>query len=293
MTIIVSVKINDGIVMAADSALSFPGITPPQIYEHANKIMNLRKGLPIGIMSTGDGGIGNESLETLFKDLRRRLSGEEAAHADWNLDPATYTLEGVARRVRQFLFSEKLDNGKKFASNMLIRICGYGAGQPLAETWHVVLSGNDSPEPQRAQGAADFGPLWNGEIEALDRLLFGISGDFVKAAVEELKLEEAVVIEARRKLTRRLYATLYMNAMPIGDAIELARFLVDTTAGFVKFALGRAKTVGGAIEIAAITKHEGFKWIQRKHFFDAEFNPPTPHADVRPPPSRRPSKSRA
>jgi hypothetical protein len=63
MTIVVSVKINDGIVMAADSALSFPNVVPPQIYQHANKIVNLRKGLPIGAMSTGNGGIGSESLE--------------------------------------------------------------------------------------------------------------------------------------------------------------------------------------------------------------------------------------
>ena len=58
MTIIVSVKINDGVVMAADSALTFPG---PQVFHHANKIVNLRKGLPIGAMSTGNGGIEERS----------------------------------------------------------------------------------------------------------------------------------------------------------------------------------------------------------------------------------------
>ena len=29
---------------------------------------------------------------------------------------------------------------------------------------------------------------------------------------------------------------------------------------------------GGAIEIAAISKHEGFKWIERRHFFPPEHN---------------------
>ena len=59
-TIIVSVKINDGIVMAADSAGAMPS---GQVYAHANKITNLCEGLPIGAMSTGAGGIGNESVE--------------------------------------------------------------------------------------------------------------------------------------------------------------------------------------------------------------------------------------
>jgi hypothetical protein len=34
------------------------------------------------------------------------------------------------------------------------------------------------------------------------------------------------------------------------------------------------KTVGGPTEIAAITKHEGFKWVQRKHFFPRDVNTP-------------------
>ena len=64
MTIIVSVKINDGIVMASDSAGSMGS---GQVYTNANKIAKLCRGLPVGAMSTGSGGIGNESVETLFK----------------------------------------------------------------------------------------------------------------------------------------------------------------------------------------------------------------------------------
>ncbi len=65
-------------------------------------------------------------------------------------------------------------------------------------------------------------------------------------------------------LVRDLYATLSVPAMPIQDAIDLARFLVETTIGFVRFAVFLPKSVGGAVEIASITKHEGFRWVQRK-----------------------------
>jgi hypothetical protein len=64
-----------------------------------------------------------------------------------------------------------------------------------------------------------------------------------------------------------------LPAAPIQDAIDLARFMVETTAGFVRFSITYKKTVGGPVEIAAITKYEGFKWVQRKHFFSSEFNP--------------------
>lgn len=33
------------------------------------------------------------------------------------------------------------------------------------------------------------------------------------------------------------------------------------------------ETVGGPIDVAIITKNEGFVWIKRKHYFDMEINP--------------------
>lgn len=60
--------------------------------------------------------------------------------------------------------------------------------------------------------------------------------------------------------------------MPIQDAIDLSEFLVHTTAMFTRFKRGAA-TVGGPVESAAITKHEGFRWVRRKHYFDQTLNP--------------------
>jgi hypothetical protein len=100
MTVLVSVEINDGVVMAADSASSFAS---GMVYGHADKIVNLRRGLPIGAMVTGASGIGNESIDTLLKDLRRRFNGEDEAWKDWALDPARYTLARVAGPASYFL----------------------------------------------------------------------------------------------------------------------------------------------------------------------------------------------
>ncbi len=64
MTVLVSVKINDGVVMAADSASSFES---GMVYQNADKIVNLMEGLPIGAMATGAGEIGNDSIDTLHE----------------------------------------------------------------------------------------------------------------------------------------------------------------------------------------------------------------------------------
>ena len=69
-----------------------------------------------------------------------------------------------------------------------------------------------------------------------------------------------------------LRVDLHMAAMPIQDAIDLARFLAETAAKFTHFSL-RAPVVGGPIELATITKHEGLKWVSRKHYYTTELNP--------------------
>lgn len=86
------------------------------------------------------------------------------------------------------------------------------------------------------------------------------------------------VLPAIEVLRQRMSIDLVQNAMPFGDAIDLAEFLVDLTVNFSRFIPG-APTVGGPIEVAAISKHEGFKWIKRKHYFNSELNPPIPKED--------------
>ena len=77
---------------------------------------------------------------------------------------------------------------------------------------------------------------------------------------------------ARDAVIPHLYENLILPAAPIQDAIDLSRFMVETTKGFIRFSIRRAKTVGGPVEIAAITKHEGFRWVQRKHFYPRDLN---------------------
>lgn len=259
MTVLVSVKINDGVVMAADSASSYAN---GMIYNNSRKIVNLREGLPVGAMVTGAGGIGNESIETLLKDLSRRFCGKEKTFPDWEIDPTNYTMSGVASKVRRFLFEEKsMAHGATTWTKL--RLCGYSAGKPLAEVWEINLMGDLCPEPFCIQGEQDFGLRWDGEYEALDRLIFGLGTRFNEFAINH-GLSGQHVAELREKLVPDLYELLFIEAMPMRDAIDLARYLVETTIGFVKFSVLRPKTVGGPIEIAAISKHEGFQWVQRR-----------------------------
>jgi hypothetical protein len=276
MTVVVTVKINDGIVLACDSATTFSNDAgvPVKIYNNANKAFNLVKGLPIGTMACGAGGIGAASISTLTKDLRRRLSGLEKEFLDWKLPP-DYTMEQVATRVRQFLFDEVFK--KEFGDEppqgfaLAYKVAGYSAKAALPELWDVRIYDGKCPPPILLRDQTTCGSNWDGELDALSRLLLGVGVKFKELLVEQgvpPDQVDGVVKEVHQKLE----APVVIPAMPIQDAIELATYMVETTIGFMKFNFG-AETVGGPIELAAITKHEGFKWVRRKLFYSEDLNP--------------------
>jgi hypothetical protein len=276
MTVVVTVKINDGIVLACDSAATFSnevGVAV-KIYNNANKCFNLVKGLPIGGMVCGAGGIGSASISTISKDLRNRLSGEDPTHLDWRL-PEDYTIELVAQRVRQFLFEELYTEayGEDMSKGPFLayKVCGYSANAPLPELWDVRIVSGACDAPHLLRDQRNCGSNWDGELDALSRLLLGVGVKFRSILIDE-GISEAQADEAVRKVHAKLEATVVHEAMPIQDAIELATYMVQTTIGFMRFNFG-AETVGGPIEVAVITKHEGFKWINRKLFFSQDLNP--------------------
>ncbi|MDO8297801.1 MAG: hypothetical protein Q7T19_15345 [Caulobacter sp.] len=60
--------------------------------------------------------------------------------------------------------------------------------------------------------------------------------------------------------------------MPKQDIIELAEALVSITA-IERKASSEQATVGGPVDVGFITRHEGFVWIKRKHYFNQSLNP--------------------
>src|ERR1700722_18775452 len=90
MSVAVLIGVHDGLVLAADSASTLSIAAPPgappgavaiagvgmvaNVYDNANKIFNLVKGQPIGCITFGRGNIGNASIGTMIKDLRKELT---------------------------------------------------------------------------------------------------------------------------------------------------------------------------------------------------------------------------
>jgi hypothetical protein len=284
MTVALMVKVNDGYVLASDSATTFSAPTPTgdviaNIYNNANKIFNLRKGLPISAMTYNLGSIGPASIATLAKDFRARLSGESKDHKGWKLKPDSYTIGEVVDRFKEFFYDVHYEpfaaaatsNGDQTHPLGLI-VAGYGAGEDQPEVHQFELTPNGCDGPNKVLDN-DTGAAWWAQGEAITRLMKGVSG-FTPQALLNLQMakDDAEATTIADNLASQVNVQLVNAAMPIQDAIELAEFLVRVTIGFVRFCPGHP-TVGGPIEIAAVTKHEGFRWVQRKHYFEAKLNP--------------------
>ena len=286
MSIAVLIGVHDGVVLAADSAstLNFP--TPPgmvlpsgqqgvvgNVYDNANKIFNLVKGQPIGCITFGSGNIGKASIGTLIKDLRKELT---ETPEKWEFKCKTYTMEGIVKILAKFLGDEcdKLEQSEKSNTSIGFLLGGYSKPGDLGESWSLEIQKGISQPPKKLRQAHEVGLSWGGMSEVVQRIVVGFSPSLFQhlaAVTQPPQNPAALASQLGPVLAAKMQAPLVFAPMPIQDAIDLARFLVHSSIMFSRFSPG-ANMVGGPIEIAAITKHEDFKWISRKHYYDQSLN---------------------
>lgn len=283
MTIAISIKINDGLVLASDSASTVLGQTPDgqlqvaNVYNNADKVFNLQKGLPIGAITWGAGSIGQASTSTIMKDLRKIFTeGDEEKHPGWKVDKKAYTVEAVANRLKHFVFDELYAPAfRDFAfkkPDVGFIVAGYSANAAMADEFQIDIKEGQCSGPRPVRKREEIGMTWGGDPEALNRLIAGVGSGLPQVLQNLFKVQPEQLPRVLQAIQQSLQIPLVLPAMPLQDAIDLGEFLVDLTIKFSRFTPG-PPTVGGPIELAAISKHEGFRWIKRKYYFDRELNP--------------------
>lgn len=274
MTVCVAVKVQECIVFAADSASTLSGIDANgnreflNVYNNADKVFNLHRKLPLVSMTCGMGSIGGRSISSLAKELRKNLM--EGADP---LDVNDYSVQNVAERARTFIDGKYNEPAVQKSNDDYLEywVGGYGADKEHGEIWKIVISkGVLLPLEQLNKPGEHTGVFWGGQGEAIGRMVLGVDPAIVEV-LKENGLDDAVAMQIFSAGRQKLEAPIVHATMPIIDTIRLARFLVTTTIGYFSFKYG-ADIVGGATDIATVTKYEGFKWIDRKHFYPVDLN---------------------
>ena len=98
----------------------------------------------------------------------------------------------------------------------------------------------------------------NSVIKELNNSTKGILDEIIKKANEEFMIP---IIQS-------------VATLPIEELSLFAESMINITSVRRKVALdGNIGTVGGPIDVAIISKHDGFIWMKRKHYFDIKYNP--------------------
>jgi hypothetical protein len=259
MTIAISMKINDGIILATDSSSTIFGKNEEGIdevhhtYFTADKLFNIKKGSPIGVMTWGEGSINNESISTLIKDFRK-----ESAKIDY------VSVMDTSHSFKKFL-EEKICNDESIG----FLLAGYSNGGDQEIILINVDCGNVE-NPVELNKDDPLAILWFGDTDFITRYLLGFD-ERLSIILKNNNVDDDVIEDILSNCKDDLQLPLGVPAMPIQDAIDLVRFLADISVNSSRFVPG-AQVIGGSIDIAVITKHEGFKWISRKHYYNQNLN---------------------
>lgn len=212
-------------------------------------------------------------------------------------EPAATSVQEVANSFLQFMRSHyeahyadsKLP--EEYRDGPVFLIGGYSPHEHLPSLYRVNVQKNTvKPDYQ----AGKFGVAWEGQSDAVERLLRGYDSLLrmrveieMHSALEENRKQygEAtarIVQEVLDKLSQKLPDGLSMDLpaspavklpwdafgipigygdLPLQDAINLTAYLVGLQSGKARFAYG-VPTVGGRTHVGVITKVDGFKMLE-------------------------------
>ena len=254
MTLVVSVRVPDGIVLAVDSLsttmgrlnieanvegtcekcgakmqlqkLQVPPIgVPASTATFAQKLFPFRE--TFGIATYGNTSVNKQSLYSQIKQLERRLSKEIVSVDDAAKELGKHFMHELEQEVGDM---SKLPEGH---FSFGFQVVGFTSPEATTgKTWAVQIGKQKKEEKFEAFGCT-------------------VSGD--RRVVLKLWKEEKEM-----PVPKPTYGSFSLQ-----DAIDYADFLIRTTSDYQRFA-NMIPTVGGEIDIALVAPYSGFKWIRVK-----------------------------
>lgn len=257
----------EGIVLAADSRVTLTTQLPnqtsldqtlllPSTFDNATKLLRVNGQDFVGVVTYGLGAIGLQQPRTahsFLPEFESELQGE--------------------KRLKAAVFAERLSNFfvRQWTStmpkdykgpNMVFLIGGFDEGEPYGRVFEVDIP--RAPTPKEWHGDPGmFGAVWGGQREFTDRLIQGFDPRLISIAKKNLGLSDEQTIALETNLKSELSVPIPYQFLPLQDCVDLSLFLVRATMIIQTWTIG-VRGVGGAIDVATITRTEGFKFIRQK-----------------------------
>ncbi len=274
MSLAVVFKGAEGLVLAADSrvtltAIAAPAPPPngvpdgfvlaPQVihtyFDNATKLLSLKGHPYLGIVTYGQGAIGQEQP--------RMAHGYLPEFERWltKLKTRRPSVRVVARELGKFFAGRWTEAGMPDDGDpMVFLVAGFDVGSAHGRVYEVSVPNAPDPVEQNADG---FGISWGGMTYLGERLLNGVAPRAIGIARDELDLTEEQESGLAARWERELGLSIPYQLLPLQDCIDLSTFLVDMTANVMTWTIG-IQGVGGDVDVATITSTDGFQAIQQK-----------------------------
>jgi len=265
MSLGIAFKGPEGIVLAADSRVTLNAELPsgtnriilPSTFDNATKLLHFQNHDYVGAVTYGVGAIGQREPRTAYSYLSE--FGNQLAKNE----SKRYSISEFAGELGHFFLKRWTDSGMPLGSpenNMIFLVAGFDEDAPYGKVFRVMIPSEPNPIEQNI---GQFGVSWGGQLAYTSRLVKGMDPRLSHLVQRHLGLNDEQRVSLNEFLERELSLHIPYQFLPLQDCVDLSIFLVRTTMEIQNW-LVDIRGVGGAIDVATITRTDGFKPIQQK-----------------------------
>ncbi|MCH8813576.1 MAG: hypothetical protein IH957_00555 [Chloroflexi bacterium] len=252
MSICITVKVPDGLVLGTDSVAQLTGRLSDGTLEIAKTYNNARRlfqvGESMGIMAFGVGNLGTRSVDQSVVGFLGRSTDQRRVGA-------------FANSLCEFMKTRYAEaypaNDGREQPEVGFFVSGYSEGARSAEEWEFVLPNAEKARPVRDLTA--YGSVWRGVSTPMPRLYEGFDARIPEQLLR-LGVSQDIVSQVFNEQWK--LSTVY-DGMPIQDALNLGTLLLNTAIGAAAFEKSSTSSCGGPLQVAVIQPSEGWTWITR------------------------------
>lgn len=261
MSLGIAFKGPEGIVMAADSRVTLTATLPnntlvPAYYDNATKLLKVTGQDFVGVVTFGQGALGTTEPRTAHSYIP-----EFEAELSSKANLGRLSVQDFAQRLSAFFVARwNAANMPKVADPMVFIVGGFDEGATYGRIFQVSIP--NSPAPVEQVGN-EFGINLGGQTEYVTRLLGGFDARLPAVVRASLGLNQQQETAMTQEIRKQFNTAIPYQFLPLQDCVDLAIFLIRTTVALQSFTVG-IRGVGGSIDVATITRMDGYRAIQAK-----------------------------
>ncbi len=265
----------EGIVLAADSRVTVNAQIPipqgqqgptsillPSTFDNATKLLRVESQKYVGAVTYGAGAIGMQTPRTahsFLPEFEASLTPEQRL-----------SVKDFSKRLSDFFLARWIDAGMpnpvQPGQDMVFLTGGYDENAPYGKVFEFLIP--SAPLPVEKIPSGQFGARWGGQHQITSRLINGFDPMTVKVARDFLgvpapRLQQGQPDPLETEFGTKLSAKIPWQFLPLQDCVDLCIFVLRATITLQKWIVD-IRGVGGAIDVATVTRTEGFKYIQQK-----------------------------